>query len=61
MIDPLYKLKRVATEQREDLAAHLVAGGVSDFTAYSKAVGAIQALDLMLAEIAELEQQMAEE
>jgi len=61
MIDPLYKLKKVATEQREDIAELLVSWGVADFNAYSKATGAIQALDLILAEIAELEQRMLEE
>ena len=61
MIDPLYKLKKVATEQREDIAELLVSGGVADFNAYSKAVGAVQALDLILTEIADLEQRMIEE
>lgn len=61
MIDPLYKLKTVATEQREDLMDLLASGGIPDFNAYARAVGAIQALELVLAEIADLERRMHEE
>jgi len=61
MIDPLFKLKSVATEQKQDLTDLLASGGVKDFTDYSRAVGAIQALDMMLAEIADLERRMMEE
>jgi hypothetical protein len=61
MIDPLYKLKTICTEQRNDLSEHLARGGVADYPAYCKAVGAVQTLDLVLAEIAELERRMAEE
>lgn len=61
MIDPLYKLRKVAEEQKSDLTDLLASGGVTDFNSYSRAVGAIQALDLMLVEIAELERRMAEE
>jgi hypothetical protein len=61
MIDPLYKIKQVCSLQRKDLADHVAAGGVEDFNAYCKAVGAIQALDLILSEIADLERRAAEE
>lgn len=61
MIDPLYKLRKVAEEQRQDLTDLLASGGVNDFTAYSRAVGAIQALELILSEITDLERRMAEE
>lgn len=61
MIDPLYKLKSLCTEQRNDLSEHLARGGVADYPAYCKAVGAVQTLDLILAEIELLERRMAEE
>jgi hypothetical protein len=61
MIDPIYKLKKVCTEQRKDLSGHLAGGGVNDYNAYCKAVGAIQTLDMVLSEIEELEKNAVEE
>lgn len=61
MIDPIYKLKKLCIEQRKDLSDHLSAGGVSDYNAYCKAVGAIQTLDMILSEIEEFEKNSVEE
>lgn len=61
MIDPLAKIKSVITAQREDLAAHLTGGGAQDYAQYSKMVGAMQALDLVMLEVETLEERMLEE
>jgi hypothetical protein len=61
MIDPIYKLKKVCAEQRQDLSDHLAGGGAVDYSEYCKAVGAIQCLDLVLREIEELEKKSVEE
>jgi hypothetical protein len=60
-MDGLEKLRRTCREQREGLAELLTGGGVSDYAAYSKAVGAVQALDLVLNEIAEIEKKYIEQ
>jgi len=61
MIDPIYKIKTTCMDHRSGFADHITSGGAGDFSAYCKAVGAIQALDLVLTEIAELERRMREE
>lgn len=61
MMDPLDKLKRLCTEQRDDMAAFLVSGGASDYAAYCKAVGAAQALSLVLNAIEDIEKTLIEE
>lgn len=60
-MDPIEKLKRVCSEQREDMTQFLASGGVNDYPAYCKVVGALQALDLVLAEIADIEKKLIEE
>lgn len=61
MIDPIYKIKKVCSEQRQDLADHIAGGGANDYAEYCKVVGAIQTLDLVLREIEELEKKAVEE
>ncbi len=60
-MEPFAKLTREVKEQRAGLVEHVVSGAVPDYAAYSKAVGALQALDLVLVHIAELEKKMLEE
>lgn len=60
-MDPLEQLRRTCREQRDGLAELMLGGGVADYAAYSKAVGAVQALDLVLNEIAEIEKKYIEE
>ena len=61
MIDPLYKLKKVAEEQKDALKDMLASGAAKDFNDYSRGVGAIMSFDLILTEIDDLERRMAEE
>lgn len=61
MIDPLHRLKKLCAEQAADLKNHLVGGGAVDYSAYSKAVGAVQALEMVLSEIEEIERLLSEE
>lgn len=55
------RLRHVFTLQRNDLADHLAAGGAVDHVAYSKIVGAIGVLDMVLAELADIEKKQLEE
>jgi hypothetical protein len=55
------RLRHVFTLQRNDLADHLAAGGAVDHAAYSKIVGAIGVLDMVLAELADIEKKQLEE
>lgn len=50
-MEPIEKIRRLCTEQRDDLAQYLAVGGAPDYSAYCKAVGAVQALDTVLAAI----------
>jgi hypothetical protein len=60
-MDPLEKLKRLCREQKDDMAAFMLSGGAQDYPAYCKAVGAAQALELVLNEIADIEKALIEE
>lgn len=51
MMDLIDKVRRLCAEQRDDLAQYLAVGGAPDYNAYCKAVGAVQALDTVLATI----------
>ena len=55
------RLRHILTKQRRDLAEHISAGGAVDYIAYSKAVGAIQTLDMVLVEIADIEKKQLED
>lgn len=61
MINPMYKLKKIAEEQKKDLTDMLASGAAKDFNDYCRAVGAIMSFDLILTEIDDLERRMAEE
>ena len=60
-MDPLEKLKRDLSMQRNDMSNFVTGGGPTDFSAYSKAVGSIQTLDMVLAMIEELENNRIED
>jgi hypothetical protein len=60
-METLERLRRTLATQRRDLADHLALGGAADFNAYAKAVGAIQTLDMVLGEIADIEKKQLEE
>ena len=55
------RLRHILTLQRNDLADYLATGGAVDYVAYAKTVGAIGALDMVLAEIADIEKKQLEE
>lgn len=60
-MDEFDRLRHILTKQRQDLAEHISAGGAADYVAYSKAVGAIQTLDMVLAEITDIEKKQLED
>jgi len=60
-MDELDRLRHLIAKQRQDLAEHISAGGAVDYVAYSKAVGAIQTLDMVLVEIADIEKKRLED
>lgn len=53
-------LRQDVTMQRADLAAFVTSGGPKDYAGYCKAVGAIQALDMVLMEIDKIEKRQIE-
>ena len=55
------RIRHRCREEKEAISAHLVGGGVPDYAAYSKAVGAVQALEMVLSEIDEIEQKYIEQ
>lgn len=54
-------LRRDCLEQRTDLSEHLAAGGARSYEEYCKSVGAIGALDRVIAKIEELEKKFVED
>lgn len=60
-MDPLEKIKRSIAAQRDDLADFILSGSPADYAAYSKAVGALQAMDMVLREVNDIEQKQLEE
>lgn len=61
MIDPIHRLKKLCTEQMEDLKGHITMGGAPDYASYTKAVGAVHALGMVLDEIQEIEKLLDDE
>ena len=55
------RLRHVFALQRQGLVDYLAEGGPVDYAAYAKTVGAIGALDMVLAEIADIEKKQLEE
>jgi len=60
MDDTIKHMRGVCTAQRGDLANHLAAGGAQTYEEYCKAVGAIQALDMVLIELEDVAKKSVE-
>jgi hypothetical protein len=60
-VNELEALRRRMNEYKEQVTEYLLAGGAKDYVQYAKATAKVEAIEIMLADITEIEQRYIED